>query len=420
MSPVPGPMPVSAGPLNGVRVLDFTRFYSGPFSTLMLAGLGAEVIRVDEPRRGDPTMSGPPLLGDEGVSLTRQGDNALGLAYLKRCRAKKSITLNLRNAEGLKLFGDLLKRSDVFVENMRPGAAERLGIGYESNRHVNPKIVHCALTGYGSTGRDRDLKAYDLMIQAAAGLMSITGDPDGPPRKAGTALADGISGAFAAMAISAALVEQRRSGQGQFIDVSMTDCMLALVLDEPLDCYEMLNQPQRQGNRIMRVSPFNTYATRDGTIAIGAATDEDWFALLEVMGRQDLRDDANFKSMGWRVANNDNVDAIVSTWAAGLTTSEAVECLNKSEIAASPVRDIHDLLEWEHLRERDVVQPLTHPAMSRPSGVAVAGFPIKFGRTHQGYHTPAPLLGQHNEDIYSGLLGLSSGEIERLRRADAI
>ncbi len=421
MSQAAAPIPSSSnGPLDGVRVLDLTRFYSGPFSTLMLAGLGAEVIRFDEPGHGDPTMSGPPLLGDQGVSLTRQGESDLGLAYLKRCRAKKSITLNLRSETGLRLFRELLTRSDVFVENLRPGAAERLGIDYEANCLFNPKIVHCALTGYGSSGPDKSLKAYDLMIQAAAGLMSITGDPSGPPRKAGTALSDGISGVFAAMAISAALVEQRRSGKGQFIDVSMTDCMLALVLDEPLDCYERLAQAPRQGNRIMRFSPFNTYATKDGTVAIGAATDEDWFALLGSMGRPDLMDDADLGRMGWRVANNDKVDAIVAAWAAGLTMAEVVECLNKAEIAASPVRGIDDLLEWKHLREREMLQPIAHPSISPPYEVVAPNFPVKFGKSYQGYQTAAPLLGQHNEEIYSGLLGLSLGEIERLRSENVI
>jgi crotonobetainyl-CoA:carnitine CoA-transferase CaiB-like acyl-CoA transferase len=408
------------GPLKGVRVLDFTRFYSGPFSTLMLAGFGAEIIRIDEPMRGDPTMSGPPLLGDDGVSLMRQGENDLGLAYLKRCRGKKSITLNLRTEEGLELFRDLLRRSDVLVENLRPGAAERLGVHYEANRLVNPKIVHCALTGYGSTGQDRKLKAYDLMIQAASGLMSITGEPDGGPSKAGTALADGISGIFAASAVIAALFEQRQSGQGQFVDVSMTDVMLSLVLDEPLDCYERLQQAPRQGNRIMRFSPFNTYATKDGTVAIGAATDEDWRTLLDAMGRQELANDANFMSMGWRVANNEEVDAVVGEWAGGLTTSAAIERLNKADIAASPVRDIHDLLKWDHLRQRDMLQPITHPSISPSHEVVGAGFPLKFSRTQKGYQTPAPLLGEHNSEIYSGLLGLSPTRMERLRASSVI
>jgi crotonobetainyl-CoA:carnitine CoA-transferase CaiB-like acyl-CoA transferase len=410
----------SAGPLKGVRVLDVTRFYSGPFSTLMLAGFGAEVIRIDEPGRGDPTMTGPPFLGPSGVSLERQTDEDLGIAYLKRCRGKKSITLNMRTEEGMELYRELLRLSDILVENLRPGAAERLGIDYEANRRINPKIVHCALTGYGSTGADRKLKAYDLMIQAGAGLMSITGEPDSAPSKAGSALADGITGAFAVSGILAALLEQRSSGEGQFVDVSMTDCLLSLVLDEPLDCYERLNQSPRQGNRIMRFSPFNTYPTRDGTIAIGAATNEDWIALLHAMGRSDLAQSEKFMSMGWRVAHNDQIDAIVTEWTQQLTTAEAIAALNHSDIAASPIRNFADIMEWKHLRERDMLQPLRHPTESLTGDVVGAGFPIKLSRTHKGYTDPAPGLGQNNTEIYSGLLGLSAGQIAELRDRQVI
>jgi crotonobetainyl-CoA:carnitine CoA-transferase CaiB-like acyl-CoA transferase len=410
----------STGPLNGVRVLDVTRFYSGPFSTLMLAGYGAEVIRIDEPGRGDPTMTGPPFLGTSGVSLERQNDSDLGIAYLKRCRGKKSITLNMRSEEGMELYRELLRRSDILVENLRPGAAERLGIDYAANRTINPKIVHCALTGYGSTGEDRKLKAYDLMIQAGAGLMSITGEPDRPPSKAGTALVDGITGAFAVSGILAALLEQRSSGEGQFVDVSMTDCLLSLVLDEPLDCYERLNQTPRQGNRIMRFSPFNTYPTRDGTVAIGAATNEDWVALLHVMGRSDLAQNETFMSMGWRVANNEQIDAIVTEWTQQVTTADAIEALNRNDIAASPIRDFSDIMEWKHLRERDMLQPLRHPTEALAGDVVGAGFPIKLSRTHKGYTDPAPSLGQNNTEIYTGLLGLSAGQVAELRDRQVI
>jgi crotonobetainyl-CoA:carnitine CoA-transferase CaiB-like acyl-CoA transferase len=403
------------GALHGVRVLDVTRFYSGPFSTLMLAGFGAEVIRIDEPGRGDPTMTGPPFAGKGGVSLERRHESDLGIAYLKRCRGKKSITLNMRSPEGRGIFHDLLRKSDILVENLRPGATERLGIDYEANRAVNPKIVHCALTGYGSTGEDRGLKAYDLMIQAGTGLMSITGAPDSAPSKAGTALADGISGAFAVSGILAALIEQRMSGQGQFVDVAMADCLLSLVLDEPLDCYERLGLAPRQGNRIVRFSPFNTYPTRDGSIAIGAATEDDWVALLKVMDRMDLTEDKRFMSTGWRVSNNADVDAIVTQWTLGLTTAEAIALLKQNEIAAGPIRDIAHIAEWKHLRSRDMLQPLEHPSEQLNDQIIGAGFPIKMGRTHKGYTEPAPSLGQNNLEIYGGLLGLSAGEIESLQ-----
>ena len=408
------------GALHGVRVLDLTRFYSGPFATLMLAGFGAEVIRIDGPERCDPAMTGPPFLGKDGVSLDRRHASDLGIAYLKRCRGKKSITLNTRTPEGMELFHSLLRQSDILVENWRPGVAERLGIDYETNRRVNPKLVHCALTGYGSTGKDRRLKAYDLMIQAACGLMSITGPPDSAPSKAGSALADGITGAFAVAGILAALNEQRVSGQGQFVDVSMTDCLLSLVLDEPLDCYDGLGMAPRQGNRIMRLSPFNTYPTQDGTIVVGTATDDEWLALLRVLDRSDLAQDAHFMNAGWRVSNSALVDAIVSEWTRARTTAEAIAALDKGEVAASSVRDIDDILAWEHLAERDMLQVLDHPSETLSQRVIGAGFPIKLGRTHTGYDAPAPSLGQNNHEIYAGLLGLSDARIGCLRARQII
>jgi crotonobetainyl-CoA:carnitine CoA-transferase CaiB-like acyl-CoA transferase len=415
-----GLMTTPQGALQGVRVLDLTRFYSGPFATLMLAGYGAEVIRIDGPEQGDPTMTGPPFLGKEGVSLDRKHDSDLGLAYLKRCRGKKSITLNMRTPEGMELFHELLRKSDILVENLRPGATERLGIDYEANRQVNPAIVHCALTGYGSTGADRRLKAYDLMIQAAAGLMSITGTPNGGPSKAGTALVDGITGAFAVSGILAALTEQRISGRGQFVDVAMADCLLSLVLDEPLDCYADLGMDRRQGNRIMRFSPFNTYSTRDGTIALGAATNEDWLALLRVMDRLDLAQDEKFMNTGWRVGNNAVIDAIVTEWTKARTTVDAIDALNRGDVAASPIRDIDDILSWEHLGARDMLQELQHPTEAPAQRVIGAGFPIKMGRTPKGYTAPAPTLGQNNAEIYGGLLGLSGARIDELKARQVI
>ena len=275
-------------PLAGVVVLDLTRFLSGPHSTLLLAGLGAEVIKIDDPAGGDPTAGAPPLAGPRGVALERVTPQDYGLAYLKRARCKKSATLNLKHPEGRGLFLDLASHADVVIENFRPGVAERLGIAYEALAARNPRIVYCALTGYGATGPDRDLKAYDLMAQAASGLMAITGSPEGPPTKAGTPLSDMIAGTYAALGVVAALHERNRSGRGQAIDVSMVDCLFSMIMDEPLDCYAALGLAPRQGNRIMRFSPFNTYRSADGWVAIGAATPQEWRGLALALGRQDL------------------------------------------------------------------------------------------------------------------------------------
>ncbi len=403
------------GPLTGRLVLDLTRFYSGPFATLLLAGYGAEVIRIDRPGAGEPAMSGPPFLGPDGVGLDRRHDGDLGLAYLKRCRGKKAVTLNLDAPEGLELFHQLLRQADVVVENFRPGLADALGIGYAANAAVNPGIVHCAISGYGATGPDRNLRAYDLMIQADSGLMSITGDPDGPPRKAGSAMADGITGVFATSAILAALLERERSGQGQFIDVAMADCLVSLVLDEALDCYETLGMPARQGNRIMRFSPFDTFATSDGALTIGVATQGEWRSLLDAIGRADLASDPRWMDVGWRVANNAAVDAVVAEWTGSRSTEAVLAAMRRHDVPASPIRGIDDLKQWKHLRARGMIEQVEHPGCATGAPVVAAGFPVKFSRTPGGYASPAPTLGQDNDAVFGDRLGLDAARRDRLR-----
>src|SRR6516162_2389299 len=220
--------------LEGIRELYLSRFLAGPHATLLLAGLGAEVIRIDDPRHGDPTFSTPPFLGPEGVSLRRTNAADVGLAYLKRCRSKKAITLDLKKPAGRALFLRLVTEADVVVENFRPGVMQRLDLDFAELHRANPRIVHCSISGYGATGPLSRKKSYDLMVQAASGLMSITGEPEGDACKAGTPLSDGIAGTYAVAGILAALLQRVGTGRGQFIDVSMLDCLFSLLFDEPL------------------------------------------------------------------------------------------------------------------------------------------------------------------------------------------
>src|SRR5487761_2545131 len=227
--------------LDGVVVLDLTRFFSGPQCTLLLAGMGAEVIKIDDPKGGDPTAFAPPYDGPGGISFERRSDQDLGLAYLKRARGKKCVTLDLTSDQGRRIFLDMAAKADVVVENFRCGVASRLGVDYAALREANPEIIYCALTGYGSSGSSKNDKAYDLMVQAAVGLMSMPGQPGAPPVKTASALSDAISGVFAAHGIVAALLHRERTGEGQAIDVAMSDSLFSLIFDEPIDCYERLN-----------------------------------------------------------------------------------------------------------------------------------------------------------------------------------
>lgn len=406
--------------LDGVVVLDLTRFFSGPQGTLFLAGLGAEVIKIDDPKTGDPTAFAPPFAGPQGVSFSRQTDEDMGIAYLKRARGKKSATLNLKSAEGREIFLRMVRHADVVVDNFSAGVADRLGVGYAALKEANPRIVYCSLTGYGSTGPDRHLKAYDLMVQAAVGLMSITGQPGSAPTKAGSPVSDAIAGVFAALGIVSALLHRDRTGEGQSIDVSMADCLFSLIFDEPLDCYPRLGLQPQQGNRIMRFSPFNAYRTLDGWVTIGAATNDDWLALLEVMDRTDLKSDPDMMSVGWRLANNAKVDEVVAQWAQGITTEEVEARLAHAKLACSPVRDIHDVLRWEQMTQRQMAVPLWNPLSRSTVAASGAGFPIKFGGSPGGYDQPAPLPGQHSDEVLTRLAGLDAAQIEALRAARVV
>lgn len=407
-----------SGALEGLVVLDLSRYLSGPHCTLLLAGLGAEVIKVDEPAGGDPAALAPPYATGAGAAFERASPHDYGIAYLKRARGKRSMTLNLREARGRALFLQLAERADVVVENFRPGVAERLGIGYGRLQEVNPRIVHCSLTGHGATGPDRDLKTYDLMAQAASGLMGITGDVQGPPTKTGGALSDMIAGTYAALGILAALQERGRSGRGQSVDVAMVDCLFSMMMDEPLDRYGELGLALRQGNRIMRFSPFNAYAARDGWAAIGAVTREDWAALSRAIGRAELAAHPDFGRVEWRIVHNDEVDRIVGAWTRERSVKEVVERLRAADVPCAEVRTPKEAIDSPQLRARGMVQALLAPD-GRDTGIAAAGLPIKLSRSTAGHDRPAPAPGADTAALLKERLGLDERELARLR-ADGI
>ncbi len=406
--------------LKGVRVLDLTQFLAGPHATLLLAGLGAEVVRVDNPTTGDALSDSPIYYGSDGPSFERRSETDLGVAFLKRLRAKKSITIDLKSSQGRSLFVDLAKHADVLVENYSVGVTERLEIDWPRMSQINPKLIYCSITGYGSSGPDAKRRSYDVTTQAMAGLMSITGQPGAPPTKAGSALADTISAVFAFSGVLAALYHRERTGIGQFVDVSMVDGLFSLLFDEPLDCYDRLGLDYQQGNRVMRFSPFNTFPTRDGWIVIGCGTDAMWSAFASAIGRDDLVSHSDWSRMAWRVANNDQVETVVSNWSIKQTTSEVVETLTSIGVVASAVQNIEDLLRWPHLNELGMVSVVEHPSLGPLGGLKAAGFPLQFSDTQSGYDGPAAITGSHNHEVLQSWLGLTDTRIAELRERNII
>lgn len=406
--------------LKGIRVLDLTQYLSGPQATLLLAGLGAEVIRIDNPGKGDPVVSSPPFVGPEGVAMQRRTDKDIGIFYLKRARNKKAITLNLKSRRGKDIFYRLIENTDIVIENFSVGVTERLGIDYATLKKLNASLIYCSVTGFGSTGPDAKLKGYDIVTQAASGLMNLTGFPDGPPVKAGSALADSVAGIFAFGGIMSALFHRERSDQGQFVDISMVDCLFSLVFDEPLDCYKQLGLTPRMGNRLMRLSPFNSYPTQDGWIIIATATTAQWHILLRAIHREDLIDDLRYREMADRLAHNEEIDALIAEWTKTRNTKAAVDYLQEAGAICGPVRSIEDIKASQHMKERGMLTPLPHPLLGNIPGLHAPGFPIQFSETPGGYDHPAPLPGQHNEEIYCDLLGLSPEALSDLKNENVI
>jgi len=392
------------GALSGIKVLDLTRYLSGPQTTLFLSALGAEVVKIDDPNQGDPVRNSPPFFGKDGVSMSKASPLDIGIAYLKRARSKKSIELDLKSAEGLNTFLRLAEKADVIVENFRVGVTKRLKIDYEQLKSKNPKVIYCSITGFGATGPDASKKAFDATVQAASGLMSITGEPDGLPMKIGSSMADTIAGTFAFSGILASLFRREKTGLGEYIDVSMTDCLVSLLYDEPWDCFAALGLKKRQGNRIMRFSPFNCYAGKDGTVVLGAASEKDWISILRMIGQVDLQYDDKFSSISKRIENNSEIDTIISIWTSTRSVDEIARLCENYEIPCHPVNDIAQIADWKQIADREILTPLPHPYFTNMKGPLAANFPIKFSGSKVTLDNPAPKPNEHFKEIMESWL----------------
>ena len=392
------------GALSGIKVLDLTRYLSGPQTTLFLGALGAEVLKIDDPHQGDPVRNSPPFFGKDGVSMSKASPLDIGIAYLKRARSKKSIELDLKSEDGINTFMRLAEKADVIVENFRVGVTKRLKIDYEQLKLKNPKIIYCSITGFGATGPDASKKAFDATVQAASGLMSITGEPDGLPMKIGSSMADTIAGTFAFSGILASLFRREKTGLGEYIDVSMTDCLISLLYDEPWDCFAALGLKKRQGNRIMRFSPFNCYAGKDGTVVLGAASEKDWVSILRMIGQSDLQYEDKFSSISKRIENNSEIDTIISIWTSTRSVDEIARLCENYEIPCHPVNDIAQIADWKQIADREILTPLPHPYFTNMKGPLAANFPIKFSGSKITLDNPAPKPNEHFKEIMESWL----------------
>jgi len=411
---------MSTRPLDGVRVLDLSNYFAGPFCTMVLAGLGAEVIQVERPGIGNPIRNNPPLAGSEGVSMERKRPEDMSIIMLKRGRNKKSITLDIKRPEGREIFLKLAKLSNVVIENFGYGTMERLGLSYEDLKEVNPSVIFCSISGFGREGPNRERVAYDIIAQAMSGFMDVTGFPDGPPTSAGVAIGDAVPGLNGVIGIISALYYHKQTGQGQKIDISMQDCLLSIVFDEAFDVLKELGLPERVGNRFQRLAPYNAYEAKDGYFVTGVIGDEQFVNLLKAIGREDLIGNPRYDSRPKRMKAVDELDNIISEWASAKTKDEAVNELLNMRVPAGPVMNIDEIKHDNHLESRKMVVDLMHPTLGVLRGIKGPGFPIKFSECRDDFDAGAPFLGANNDEIYGSLLGLSDKTIGDLRKEKII
>jgi len=405
--------------LEEVRVIDLTAWLAGPFLSMQLAAMGAEVIKIERPNTGDPAREGVPFAGPGGTRFEGRTPEDISLIYLKRNRGKKSITLDLKSERGKEIFRKLVAMGDVVLENFAPGTMESFGFDYAGLKAINPRIIFCSISGYGQNGPYRDRTAFDLTIQATSGIMAVTGFPDGPPLRCGPWIGDLVPALYGLSGILAALISRERTGRGERIDISMQDCGFSLIMDEALDLLVSRKIPTRQGNRNPRAVPWGTFPTKDGNIAICVYMNANWKVFLEAIHREDRLQDPRFKNLGDRLKNAAEVEAMVTAWSRNLSSEEALRILREKEIPCDPVLEAKEVLEDQQLKSRGMIQELKHP-LNVKTDVKTAGFPIRFSEFPADYPTPAPALGQHNGEIYRGLLGFTKEEMEQMKREGVI
>ena len=394
------------GPLDGVRVLDLTRVVAGPYCSMFLGDLGAEVVKVEQPGLGDDTRGwGPPFAGGESAY------------YLCINRNKKSLTLDLKSKRAVELLRELVKSADVIIENFRPGTMERLGLGEKELRALNPRLIFASLTGFGADGPMSDWPGYDLIVQAWGGLMSITGTPDGEPVKVGVAIIDLVAGLMLGNAITAALFAREKSGVGQRIDTSLLEAEIASLINVGSNYLIGGTVPARWGNAHPNIVPYQNFKTADGYLVIGVASEVIWKRFCQAIGRSELTDDRRFADNSKRVQNRAELVSLLSEMFLKRNNQAWFDRLTAAEVPCAPVQSIDQVFQAPQVLHRDMLMEVEHPTAGK---VRMAGMPVKFSLTPASVRLPPPLLGQHNTEILKSWLGMNAEAIEELKREKII
>jgi CoA:oxalate CoA-transferase len=406
--------PGIAGPLQGIVVADLTRALAGPRATWLMAGLGATVIKIEDPTVGDVARVNPPFFGPGGLHLTMRDSSDISLSTLNRSPGKFNVTLDLRKSGAHDVFADLVRRADVVTENFTAGTADRLGVGYEVVRQVNQRIVYCSINGFGGDS-DPGVRAMDAVIQALSGLMMTNGGPDDPPIRVGIPIADNVAPLFAVVGILSALHRRNQTGTGQHVDVSMLGAMTSLVATEDWEAMEQLGQPIRTGPTLPRLAPFGLFSCIDGHVALLAPQDRMVHSVLEAIGRSDLLEDPSFATRDGRVMRPRAIESLIEDWTAARTVDEVLRVLSPTRAAVAPVRTPAEALNDPRVIARGETRAVTHPTLGEVPGIRTSGVPIVFSDDETGFGFAAHDLGQDNDVVYGGLLGYGAERMAALR-----
>ncbi|MBI2756561.1 MAG: CoA transferase [Chloroflexi bacterium] len=403
-----------------MTVIDLTTALAGPYATFLLAGLGARVIKVENPAAGDTSRTNAPYLGREGIKLARDRDDDMSITNINRSRNKLGVTLNLKHPAAREVFADLVRDADIVVENFSRGTVERLGVGYSFASSVTPRIVYCSISGFGQDGEPGGGKAMDAIIQAMSGLMLTSGGPGDPPIRVGVPVADLQAPLFAVIGILSAVHQARQTGVGQYLDISMLGVLSSLVAGEHFDVLDRLGVPLRTGSTLPRLTPFGVYSTSDGWIALAAPTDAFAAGVFRAIGHPELNEDPRFRSRDQRVRHTVEVDALIRPWTAGRTRGEALAALEAEGVPCAPVRSPIEAVQDPDVLRRGEVVRLEHPTYGAIDEVYGAGLPIRFSNAEVGFDRPAPWLGEHNTYVYQELLGYDADRLAALQSEGAI
>ncbi len=398
-------MATAEKPLKGVRVLDLSRVLAGPFCSMMLGDMGAEVIKVEEPGKGDDTRSWPPFVGGEATY------------FMSVNRNKRSLTLNLKAPAGQALFKKLVAKSDVVLENFRTGTMDRLGLGYQSLARLNRRLVYCAISGFGESGPEAHRAGYDLVVQAESGIMDLTGFPDGPPVKVGNSIADLVAGLSAAHGITLALLVRHRTRRGQKVEVAMLDVMASLLTYQAGIYFGTGQRPMRRGNAHPSIVPYEVFKAADAYLTLGVANNSLWERCCRALDRPDLATDPRFDTEARRVEHRGALVPLLNEILAARSADEWLKRLEAAGVPAGRIRSVPEVCESEHLKARGMIVTLPHPTAGR---LTTMGVPVRLHATPGKATQPPPLLGQHTDAVLRSVLALKRQEIARLRTAGVI